>query len=186
MAKKKYTRKPKTLKQALATGARFIEPMEHPMIYEVRGSDIHGKGVFANEFIETGTKVVEYIGEKITKKESDKRGWEQMEKSQKTGEAGVYLFTLNNRFDVDGNFEFNDARLINHSCDPNCEAYVTKGRIWIWSIRDIEKDEELSFNYGFDLENFEDHPCRCGSANCVGYICGEDYWDELEKELAKG
>ncbi|MEM7012889.1 MAG: SET domain-containing protein-lysine N-methyltransferase, partial [Verrucomicrobiota bacterium] len=95
MAKKKYTRKPTTLKQALATGARFIEPKAHPQYYEVRGSTIHGRGVFAKDFIETGTKVVEYIGEKITKKESDRRGWEQMEKSQKTGEAGVYLFTLN-------------------------------------------------------------------------------------------
>lgn len=164
----------------------FIVPLpDQPVLCEVRGSAIHGRGVFATEFLPAETQIIEYVGEKISKTESDRRGWEQIEQSKKTGEAGVYLFALNNRHDVDGNFEWNTARLINHSCDPNCEAYVIKGRIWIWSIRDIAKDEELSFNYGFDLENYEDHPCRCGSDNCVGYICGEDYWKDLNKELKK-
>ena len=184
-AKKKTPEKPTTLRQALASGGRFIEPQEHPTLCEVRDSGIHGSGVFATEALESGTKIIEYIGEKITKKQSDDRGWAQMERSKETGEAGVYLFTLNKRHDVDGHFPWNIARLINHTCDPNCEAYVTRGRIWIWSIRDIEKGEELGFNYGFDLESYEDHPCHCGSQICVGYICGEDYWDELKGKLAE-
>jgi SET domain-containing protein len=163
---------------------KFIQPKPHPVLCEVRTSDIHGSGVFATEFLPNETQIIEYLGEKITKAESDRRGWKQLEDSKKTGDGGVYLFTLNKKYDVDGHFDWNIARLINHSCDPNCEAYITRGRIWIWCIRDIADGEELSFNYGFDLENYEDHPCRCGSTNCVGYIAGEDYWADLELKLA--
>ncbi len=151
---------------------------------EVRESSIHGRGVYAKSAIRDSTRIIEYVGEKISKEESERRGNLQMERSQATGEAGVYIFTLDDQWDLDGGFEGNIARLINHSCDPNCEAYNERGRIWIWSIRNIEAGEELLFNYGFDLENYEDHPCRCGSPRCPGYIAGEDYWPELQRILA--
>jgi len=148
---------------------------------EVRTSRIHGSGVFATQFIPESTRIIEYVGERIDKKESEERGWQQMERSRVTGEAGVYIFTLDDKWDIDGDIPQNIARLINHSCSPNCEAYIERKRIWIWSIRDIEPDEEIVFNYGFDLENYKDHPCACGSENCVGYIVGQEYWDKLKK-----
>lgn len=153
--------------------------------HKIRKSKVHGNGVFASADIPEGTRILEYLGEKITKKESDRRGWAQFEKAQKTGDAAVYLFILNKRHDIDGNVSWNDARLINHTCEPNCEAQVIRGKIWIIALRDIPKGEELGFNYGFDLENYEDHPCRCGRPSCVGFIAGEDYWGKLKRKLDK-
>ena len=150
---------------------------------EIRNSPIHGRGLFATRDIPEGMRIIEYVGDKITKAESNRRGWAQFEKAQETGEAGVYLFTLNKRYDVDGDVPWNAARLINHCCEPNCESQIIRGRIWILALRDIAKDEELFFNYGFDLENFEDHPCRCGARRCVGFIAGEEYWPALKRKL---
>lgn len=152
---------------------------------EIRNSPIHGRGLFATRDIPEGMRIIEYVGEKITKAESNRRGWAQFEKAQQTGEAGVYLFTLNKRHDIDGDVPWNAARLINHSCDPNCESQIIRGRIWILALREIKMGEELFFNYGFDLECYEDHPCGCGSKRCVGYIAGEEYWKELGKILKK-
>ena len=151
---------------------------------EVRKSGIHGRGMFAKKKIPAGTYIIEYKGERIDKDESNDRGWAQFDRAKETGDAAVYIFTLDDDWDVDGNVPENSARLINHSCDPNCESFIEEDKIWISAVRDIEKDEELFFNYGFDLENYEDHPCYCGSKKCVGYICGEDYWKKLKRKLA--
>jgi len=151
----------------------------------IRKSKVHGNGVFARDDIPAGSQILEYLGEKITKKESDRRGWKQFEKAKKTGDAAVYLFILNKRYDIDGNVSWNDARLINHACEPNCEAHVIRGKIWIVALREIAKGEELGFNYGFDLESYEDHPCRCGTPSCRGFIVGEDYWPSLNRKLKK-
>lgn len=153
---------------------------------EIRRSPIHGRGLFATRDIPEGMRIIEYVGERITKAESNRRGWAQLDHAKATGEAGVYLFILNKRHDIDGNVPWNAARLINHCCEPNCESQIIRGRIWILALRDIRQDEELFFNYGFDLEEFENHPCRCGAKACVGYIAGEEYWDELKKNLANG
>ena len=152
---------------------------------EVRQSGIHGRGLFAKKKIPAGTYIIEYVGEKIDKDEANERGWAQMDHSRDTGDAAVYIFTLDDDWDIDGNVPENAARLINHSCDPNCEAFIEDDKIWIASIRDIPKDAELFFNYGFDLENHKEHPCHCGSKNCVGYIAGEEFWDDLKKKLNK-
>ena len=77
------------------------------------------------------------------------------------------------------------ARYINHSCDPNCEASIDDERIFIHALRDIEPGEELCFDYGFDIDCYEEHPCLCGKDNCVGYIVSQDQWPELKKRLAK-
>jgi SET domain-containing protein len=151
---------------------------------EVRRSGVHGRGLFAKKRIPEGTNIIEYLGEKIDKEESNRRGWARIDLAKETGDAAVYIFTLDDAFDIDGDMPWNSARLINHSCEPNCEAWIEGESIWIGSLRDIEKDEELFYNYGFDLESWEDHPCHCGARRCVGHIAGEDYWPELKKRIA--
>lgn len=149
----------------------------------VRRSSIHSRGVFARCDIPAGTRVLEYTGEKISKAESERRAQARLARAKKTGVAAVYIFNLNKKQDLDGSQASNTARLLNHSCAPNCEAYQTAGRIWLTSLRDIKKGEELTFNYGFDLENWDEHICRCGTDRCVGFIVGEEYWPGLKKVL---
>jgi len=75
--------------------------------------------------------------------------------------------------------------LINHSCDPNCEVEIIRGHIWITAIKDIKKGEELGYDYGYDYDDFKDHPCKCGSKNCIGYIVAEEHWPKVKRALAK-
>jgi SET domain-containing protein len=150
---------------------------------EVRGSDIHGRGVYATRDIAAKTRIIEYVGELVDKKESEKRGVKLHAEAQKSGGAAVYIFTLSKRWDIDGDVPWNTARLINHSCDPNCEAWIEGRKIFIYALRDIAAGEELSFDYGFDVDCHEDHPCRCGAEQCVGYIVSQSQWDELKRRL---
>lgn len=152
-----------------------------PLYWIVRNSDIHHRGVFARCDIPKDALVIEYLGEKITKAESERRAQALLKKSKETGCAAVYIFNLNKKQDLDGSMAFNKARLINHSCEPNCEAVQSRGRIWITALQDIPKGTELTFNYGFDLENWSEHPCLCGSENCVGFIAGKEYWPALRR-----
>ena len=145
-------------------------------------SSIHGYGIFAKTDIPKGIRVIEYVGEKITKAESNRRGPLLIQYAQKHHQAGaVYLFELNKKYDIDGHVAYNTAKYINHSCNPNCETDIIRGHIWIISLREIKKGEELLYNYGYDFETFEDHPCRCGADRCVGYIMNEDHWPKLKK-----
>ncbi len=150
---------------------------------EVRGSQIHGRGVYATTAIAKETKIIEYVGELIDKETSEKRGVSQQEKSLKTGDAAVYIFTLSRKYDIDGNVPWNTARLINHSCGPNCEAWIEGRKIFIHALTDISEGEELTFDYGFDVDCYEDHPCRCGKPDCVGYIVSRSQWTELGTRL---
>lgn len=152
---------------------------------QVRESAIHGRGVYATSFIPKDQKIIEYLGELISKKESEKRAERQQEKSRRTGDAAVYIFTINKNYDLDGNVPWNIARLINHSCDPNCEAQIEGERIFIHALRDIHPGEELCYDYGFDVDCFEEHPCRCGRPQCIGYIVGRDHWPELKLRLGE-
>jgi SET domain-containing protein len=154
-------------------------------LWKVKRSSIHNRGIFAKADIPNDSPIIEYVGEKITKAESRRRGDALMEKSKKTGCAAVYVFTLNKRYDIDGGKGRNPARYINHSCDPNCEAYIIRGRIWIYSLRDIKAGEELTYNYGFDADTWDDHPCRCGSKRCIGYIVEEKQWPKLLRIFEK-
>ena len=154
---------------------------------KVRKSGIHNKGVFAKRDIPKGARVIEYVGEKITKKESDKRADRVIEehKRKEKKKGSVYIFTLNKKYDLDGYPKYNTARWINHSCDPNCETINIDDHIWIIAIKDIKKGEEISYDYGYSLDDFEEHPCRCGSENCVGYIVDEKHRAKLKKILAQ-
>lgn len=150
---------------------------------EVRDSKIHANGVFAAKDIPAGTKLIEYVGEKITKAESERRADKVLDASKDNPELGaVYIFTLNSKHDIDGNVKWNTARLINHSCDPNCESEIDRGHIWISSIKDIKKGDELSYDYGYDVDNYEEHICKCGSKNCVGHIVSQDQWGKLKRK----
>lgn len=149
---------------------------------ELRNSKIHNKGIFAITTIPKGTKIIEYVGEKINKEESKKRAEEIEERAKLDPSKGaIYLFELNDDWDLDGDTEDNYAKYINHSCDPNCESDIVDDRIWIYAIKEISKGEELSFNYGLEMdENYHKYPCKCGSLNCVGYILAEEEWPKLK------
>lgn len=139
---------------------------------EVRNSPIHGKGIYAAKDIPKDARIIEYVGEKITKAEAQKRLTDIDEKAEEEGKvATYYIFELNKRYDIDGDVSWNTARLINHSCNPNCESEDDKYQIFIKALRDIKKGEELNYDYCFDFsDEYEDHPCLCGSKNCTGYI----------------
>ncbi len=148
------------------------------------GSKIHQQGLFATKRIPADEEIIPYVGEKISKKEGDRRAIDLAEEREGTEDASVYMFILDDDYDIDGNVPHNTARLINHSCEPNCEAQIIEDEIWIVALREIPKGEELTFDYGFDLEHYEEHPCRCGRPSCVGYIVAREYWPKLNKLLA--
>lgn len=149
-------------------------------------SSIHGGGLYARRPIPAGTRVIEYVGERITKAEADRR--EQCRLAQRaSGRDGcVYVFELNRRHDIDGDVRWNTARYINHSCEPNCEPQVIRGRIWIVALRDIAAGEELGYDYGFDFADWREHPCRCGTRGCVGYIVKRGQRWRVRRLLAAG
>jgi len=151
-------------------------------------SKIHGVGIFASENIKKNSKIIQYIGEKITKKEGDKRSSDRIKKYlNKKNEGSVYVFELNRKYDIDGSPLYNKARYINHSCSPNCEVDVVNNEIWISSIKSLKKGDELFYDYGylFDEDDFSDHLCKCGSAKCIGYIISQDDWPKYKKFLKK-
>ncbi len=89
---------------------------------------------------------------------------------------------LNKRYDIDGDVDYNFAKFINHSCNPNCEVDIIDNEIWISSIKRIKKGAELFYNYGYPFDtDFVDHICKCGSRNCVGYILSDNDWPKLKK-----
>jgi len=137
---------------------------------KVRGSKIHGRGMFASKEIPKGTRVIEYVGERITKAEGWRRELARQERAKRGGDGCIYIFELNSRVDIDGSVLWNTARYINHSCDPNCESQVLRGRVWIVAIRNIKPGEELSYDYYYDYDHYHEHPCRCGADDCAGYI----------------
>jgi hypothetical protein len=141
----------------------------------LRPSAIHGTGGFARTAIPAGTRVIEYVGEKITKAESLRRCELNNE----------YIFALDDEFDLDGNVDWNPARFLNHSCAPNCDAELDEGRLWITATREIAAGQELTFNYSYDLEDYKEHPCRCGEPDCVGYIMAEEFYDHMRQRRAR-
>jgi SET domain-containing protein len=134
-----------------------------------KNSPIHGLGGFAKAAIGKGKRVIEYVGERISKRESLRR----------CAQNNEYIFSLNEEQDLDGNVVWNPARFFNHSCEPNSEAELDDGRIWINATRDIRAGEEITFNYGYDLVDYQEYPCRCGSPNCVGYIVAEEFFEHV-------
>ena len=141
-----------------------------------RRSAIHGNGVFAAKPLAAGIEVMEYSGRLRTHAYIDKVYADTVESGH------TFLFTLNERYVVDGNFDSNDARWINHSCEPNCKPYIIedpghdpkRDRIVIETLRDIAYGEELTFDYGIRLDCRHTArlkkvwACRCGAPTCSG------------------
>ena len=125
-------------------------------------SPIAGQGLFAAQAIKKGAKIMQYIGKKITQEESNRR----------LAAGNVYIFGLNGHYSLDGDTPKNTARYINHSCDPNCQTEQCGNIIWIVSIKDIQAGEELTYNYGYEVDDTPAEPCHCGANNCCGYILG--------------
>jgi uncharacterized protein len=148
------------------------DPSAETELAVFRNSPIRGTGGFAHIDISSGTRIIEYVGEKITKQES-------LARCEKNNE---YIFALNNTEDLDGNVDWNPARFLNHSCAPNCEALLEDGHIWIVALREIGAGEELTFNYGYDLEFYREHPCHCGAPGCVGYIVAEEFFEHVRNK----
>ena len=140
------------------------------MKFEVRKSPIQGLGVFATGQIPAGVRLIEYTGERLSPAEADARYPDSDDRHH------TYLFAIDDDVVIDAAVGGNDARFINHSCDPNCDAVVEDTRIWIETSRDIEPGEELAYDYAYVLEQRHTpaaklrYPCNCGSANCRGTI----------------
>lgn len=130
-------------------------------------SPIHGTGGFAARDFQPLERVIEYLGERISKEESLLRC--------ETGNP--FIFFLDDHWNLDGSVDWNPARFLNHSCAPNCDAELLDGRIWITARHTIRAGEELTFNYRYDLTEFREHPCRCGAPKCVGYMVAEEFFD---------
>ncbi|MFO1408305.1 MAG: SET domain-containing protein-lysine N-methyltransferase [Steroidobacteraceae bacterium] len=155
-------------------------------LFEVRRSGIHGRGVYAARPIPKGTRIVEYLGERITHKQADDR---YAAKGQDDGHT--FLFVVNSRIVIDAGVDGNDARYINHSCDPNCDTVIEGGRVYIESLRDIETGEELGYEYGLTWETTDDpdelanYACRCGAKACRGTMLAEEPVDAAKRARAK-
>jgi uncharacterized protein len=135
-------------------------------------SAIDGLGGFAETDFACGAAIIEYCGERITKAESLRR----------CEEGNGFIFALDDEFDLDGSVDTNPARFLNHSCAPNCVTEFRDGRIWIVALRDINAGEEITFNYGYTLDEYREHPCYCGAAICAGYILAEEFFDHVMKK----
>jgi len=101
-------------------------------LYKIKKSKIDNRGLYAATNIKKDAKIIEYKGKIITVKETEAN-------AKFDNDKAIYLFNLNKRYDLDGDFKYNTARLINHSCDPNCEVDGAGFKLWIYSIRDIKK-----------------------------------------------
>ena len=149
-------------------------------LYKIKKSKIDNRGLYASRDIKDRTKIVEYKGKIVTKKE--------VEKNPKfDNEKAIYLFNINKKYDLDGDFKYNTARLINHSCDPNCEVSGKGLKVWVYAIKNIKKGEELTCDYGFGYDkDYKQFPCKCKSKNCCGYIVrAESRW-RINKKFSMG
>lgn len=136
-----------------------LDPRHMCFRLELAPSGIHRWGVYALEPIPPRRKVIEYTGERISRRETKRRDARKLH----------YLFTLDNYWTLDGAVGGSGAEYINHSCEPNLRAMITKGHILYMSKRPIEPGEELTVDYHFP-KDVECVICRCGASTCRGTI----------------
>ena len=171
---KRSTRTPKrgaTPTPKRGIDARYPWKEEPNPYFEVRTSKIQGKGAFAIRNIRKGTRLIEYLGQRISWRTADKRY-----DDEKMGRHHTFLFTVDDKVVIDAAVNGNDARFLNHSCDGNCEAITERKRIFIEARRSIKAGDELLYDYQY--ERSDDHTeedekfyaCRCGSPKCRGSI----------------
>ena len=153
----------------MGSGIRDVVAGRPP--FEIRPSAIQGLGAFATRRIPAGTRLIEYAGERLTPAQADARYPDIPGERHHT-----CLFAIDDDVVIDAAVNGNEARWINHSCDPNCDAVIDDARIWIETIRDIEPGDELAYDYQYLLE--ERHspaakrrfPCHCGARACRGTV----------------
>ena len=131
---------------------------------EVRESTVHGRGVYAAQFIPKGKRIIEYTGERVS--------WEAA--PDNPDDPHTFNFGLENGEVINPEVGGNDARWINHSCDPNCETVEEDDRIFIYAMLNIQPGEELLYDYHMELDepiteaSKRKFACHCGASNCRG------------------
>ncbi|KAK2871719.1 histone methyltransferase set1 [Arthroderma sp. PD_2] len=165
-------------KQALPTQSgegdvlRFNQLKKRKKPVRFARSAIHNWGLYAEENITANDMIIEYVGEKVRQQVADMRERRYL----KSGIGSSYLFRIDENTVIDATKHGGIARFINHSCTPNCTAKIIKvdgsKRIVIYALRDIERDEELTYDYKFEREWDSDDriPCLCGSTGCKGFL----------------
>ena len=137
--------------------------------FDIRPSPIHGRGAFATRRIRTGTRIIEYTGERLTPSAADAR-YDDDRREQ----PHVLLFTVDRRTVIDAGVGGNEARYFNHSCAPNCEAVIEQRRVYLKALRTIAVGEELTYDYQLKRRRWPTaewerrYACRCGAATCRG------------------
>jgi uncharacterized protein len=151
-----------------------------PRPIEVRQSNIHGQGVFATKRIPKGRRIIEYTGQRMP--------WDGA--SEDPDDPHTFLFGLSDSNNViNAAIGGNEARWINHSCEPNCEAIEEKARVFIYALRDINPGEELFYDYALEIdeprtpEMEKQFQCLCGARRCRGTLLAPE---EEDKTAAVG
>ncbi|MFZ0501039.1 MAG: SET domain-containing protein-lysine N-methyltransferase [Steroidobacteraceae bacterium] len=143
--------------------------MTRQPLFKVRRSAVHGRGAFALRRIRKGTRIVEYLGERVSHAEADRRY-----ETKDATDAHTFLFIVDSKTVIDAGADGNDARFLNHSCKPNCESVIESRRVFIEAIRTIQPGEEMTYDYQIQREH-DDPPgidevfaCHCGFPECRG------------------
>ena len=151
--------------------ARYPWKEEPNPYFELRTSAIQGTGAFATRTIKKGTRIIEYVGQRISWRTADKRY-----DDEKMNRHHTFLFTIDDKTVIDAAVNGNDARFINHSCEPNCEAINDRKRIFIEAVKTIPAGTELVYDYQYErtddhsAEDEKFYKCRCGAPTCRGTI----------------
>jgi hypothetical protein len=162
------------------TGAAEASPL-----CVVKRSRIHGRGVYAARRIRSGTRIIEYVGDRISHEEADARYEMKAE-----DDGHTFLFVVDDDLCIDAGVGGNAARYINHKCDANCETLIEGRRVFIEATRTIEPGEELGYDYQLTWESTDDpdelklYECRCGAANCRGTMLDREPLDQKKKRKA--
>jgi uncharacterized protein len=149
----------------------LTKPVPKTQPFEIRQSRIQGFGGYATKPLARGTRIGEYVGERISQREADRRYDDDSMDRHHT-----FLFTVSSRTTIDAAVGGNDTRFINHSCAPNCEAVIEDSRVFIDALRAIPVGSELFYDYAYEREadagsaDEAKYPCHCGSAQCRGTI----------------
>ena len=154
--------------------------------FAVRGSKIAGRGAFAVRPIAKGERIVEYLGERVSHAVADARY-----DDHKGGLHHTFLFTVSRKVVIDATVDGNEARFINHSCDPNCESVIEGGRVFIDAAKPIKAGAELTYDYAYTRDGSETeeeetglYGCRCGAKTCRGSILAPLSQAEVRRRAA--
>jgi uncharacterized protein len=183
---KSVSKSPLKSKKKKSSRAAKNAPLVSSPLVEARNSKIHGRGVYAIAPIKKGTRVMEYLGDRISHAEADRRYASKAE-----DDGHTFLFIASNRTVIDAGVDGNDARFINHSCNPNCETVIENSRVFIDAIRNIKPGEELGYEYQLTWETTDApeelalYECRCGAKRCRGTMLDREPLDKPKKTSKK-